>query len=211
MFIDSKRKQQLKLAAIIIGVIVVVASVYYAIVAFTHNDKMAVVIMTAPNDATVTLNGQDEKNGTIYLKPGDYKLKVSKDGFSTYEDTVNINHDQQVVTAELEAISDAAKKFVNDHANQFTDLEGRAGEEANRNGEAYTNENPIIAALPYDDMFYTIGYEADPADPYHKVIVTIDADAGHRNAAVQQIRDLGFNPTELKIKFRDYTNPFDHE
>jgi hypothetical protein len=209
MYIDSKRKQQLKLAAVIMAVIIVVASIYYGILAATRSDKMAIVIATAPNDATITLDGKTEKNGTIYLKAGDHKLKVAKDGFSTRDDTININHDQQVVTVELSPISDAAKKFVQDHASQFTDVEGQAGEEANKNGETYTSENPIIAALPYEDLFYTIGYEADPADPYHNVIVTIDADAGHRNAAVQQIRDLGFDPAQLKIKFRDYTNPFE--
>jgi hypothetical protein len=74
---------------------------------------------------------------------------------------------------------------------------------------SFADENPIINDLPYENLIYSIGYRIDPSDPSHNsIILTIDAPEGTRNAAVQQIRDMGYDPTEYKIEFKDYKNPF---
>jgi len=63
--------------------------------------------------------------------------------------------------------------------------------------------------LPYDNLVYTIGYQADPSDPTgQSVIIDIDAAEGYRNAAVDKIRELGYDPADYKITFEGYVNPF---
>jgi len=54
--------------------------------------------------------------------------------------------------------------------------------------------------LPYSNDLYTISAVSDNT-------ITIDAPAQFRNAAIQQLRTMGVEPTDYKIKFT-YESPF---
>jgi hypothetical protein len=175
----------------------------------TSND-VAVTVATVPGDAIISIDGRLVTPGTVYLTPGkNYKVKVSKNGFDSYDEQKYIDATNNSITVALNPVSDSAKQWAESNQQLYTDLEAKAGAQANESGEAFTNKNPITNDLPIDTLIYTIGYKQDPADQSgNSIIITVDAAPGYRNGAIQAIKDLGYDPTQFKIEFKGYTNPF---
>jgi hypothetical protein len=206
---EQDNKRTVTIGAIVFTVIAVVTLGYFIFTSITHAGKLAVTVNIVPSDARATFNGQPQSSGIAYLKKGSYEIKASKKGFADFSEKIMIDHDHQAIPIGLNPISSEAKKWADDNQQLYFDLEGEAGDEAIVNGNEFRNKNPITDALPYENALYTIGYRADPADSTgNSIIIEIDAPEGYRNAAIQQIRDLGYEPTDFKINFRDYTNPF---
>lgn len=176
----------------------------------SKSNKIAVTISSAPTDAAITVDGQRIGSNPVYLEPNKtYKFTASKDGFETQSTTKYITSADSVVPFELPGVSDEAKQWAKDNQDIYLEVEGSAGQSAIKKGEAFTAKNPVTDSLPLETLIYTIGYKADQTDPSgNSIIVTVDAAPGYRNGALQAIKDLGYDPTQFKIEFKDYTNPF---
>jgi hypothetical protein len=199
----------MKLALFGVFLLIVGAIGYGAYSFIDRNGKIEVTVNAVPSDAHITFNDVSTGAGTIYLKEGKYIVKGTKEGFNDFSTSIYIDKDHHSVNVPLVASSDSAKQWQKDNLSKYTDLEGSAGQAANDEGEAFATKNPITTVLPFENLIYTIGYRADPSDPTgNSIILEIDAAEGYRNAAVEQIRNLGYDPTDFKINFRDYKNPF---
>lgn len=173
--------------------------------------NVAVTINLVPSDATLTVNGKSvSTSGTIYLAPNQtYTIQASKDGFATFNDSKYIDASNNSINIALTAVSDAAKQWVQNNQDLYQNNEGQAGAAATSTGEAFAARNPITQYLPLDNLVYSIGYRNDPSDPSgNSIIITIDAPEGYRNSAIEKIRSLGYDPTQFKIEFNNYQNPF---
>lgn len=200
-----------KIAGVVTILLLVVAAIGYNIYTqTTRAGKIAVTIASAPADAAITIDNVRTSPGTVYLTPNQkHTVKAEKDGFETFTQEQYISSDRHTITINLVAVSEEAKKWAQDNQDDYMQVEREAGEAAGDEGAAFTNKNPITEALPYEDLIYGIGYRIDQSDPSgNTIILTIDAREGSRNAAVQQIRNLGYDPTQYKIEFNDYENPF---
>lgn len=197
-------------AIIITILLIVVAAIAIGIYINTSRaGKIAVTVAVVPSDAHTTVNGQSVSSGTVYLAPGKYSIKSSKDGFADYSSDQQIEANQATIVVSLTAQSDEAKKWADDHQSDYLANESLAGQAADTFSSDFRDKNPIVNVLPYDNYIFTIGYENDESDPTNNsVIITVDAPEGYRNAAIEQIRSLGYDPTNLNIKFRNYTDPF---
>jgi hypothetical protein len=206
---QENRKSNVALAVMFIVLIVLVLVGYFAYTTITRSGKLAVEINAVPSDAKVTLNGTEVGNGTVYLEPGNYTVKGTKEGFSEFSQQASIDTNGQVISVPLAAESDEAKAWAKDNQNKYLDLEAEAGVEAQKQGEIFTEKNPIAKLLPHESLLYTIGYRADTSDPTgNSIILEIDAIEGYRQQAIYQISQWGYDPTNYKINFKDYKNPF---
>ena len=176
----------------------------------SKTDKVAVAINSAPSDVAIKVDGQSVGASPVYLAPNKtYKFTVSKDGFETQSTSKYITSSDNTISFELPGVSNEAKQWAKDNQDQYLQVEGKAGEAAIKKGEAFTSKNPVTDSLPLETLIYTIGYKADKTDPSgNSIIITIDAAPGYRNGAIQAIKDLGYDPTQFKFEFKDYTNPF---
>jgi hypothetical protein len=184
-----------------------------AFIVATKPNMQPVVVNVVPSDAKVTANGTELKNGTAYLTPGVYSIEVSRGGFKTEKTTILVGDPNTAsIDVALTPVSDSAIEWKKSHDSLYYDYEGRVGERAAQEGVAFTALNPITSKLPFENLLYTIGYRADPSDSSgNSIIVEIDASRGYRNAAINEIRNLGYDPTMFKINFRDYESPFENE
>lgn len=210
MYIWKQLPPGVKIAIIVIALAIVGLIVYGIYQGITGGGKIAVTINAIPDDAKITINNNSVGASTTYLLPNQtYTVKATKDGFADYSATQYIDATNHVITVEMTAVSDAAKQWEQDNQSKYQSVEGLAGAQANATGEAFTAKNPITTALPLDNMIYTIGYRNDPSDPSgNSIILTVEAPLGYRNSAIEGIRNLGYDPTQFKIQFNDYTNPF---
>lgn len=175
--------------------------------------KEPVEVLLVPSDTKLTVNGAQLHPGTAYLAPGQYEVVASRGGFKTETKKITITR-QNTLTIDLalDPVSSAAVKWAKDNQQLYLDAEGRQGVRKSQEGETFSKLNPITSVIPYKNLIYTIGYRSDKSDPSgNSIIIEIDAMSGYRNAAVNKIRDLGYDPTRFKIQFRDYESPFDHE
>jgi hypothetical protein len=198
---------------VIIGLLIVafilVPLGYYLYTTFSRYGKTEVELIVVPSDAEVTMNNTVVKPGRLYLEPGEYGVKAKRSGFDSHESKETVGKDKKTILISLPAISDEAQKWIDTHKKEYQDFEAQAGAAAVTEGDEFRKKNPIVDKLPFTSFLYRIGYEIDPSDPSgSSIIVTIDAGSGYRGAALVQIRQLGFDPAELKIKFRNYESPF---
>jgi DNA-binding MarR family transcriptional regulator len=202
---------RIHIRAILITILLIVVAAIAAGIYFSasREGKIAVTVAVVPSDAHTTVDGQSVSSGTIYLKPGSYTVTSKKDGFADYSEKQQIEDNQSSIVVSLTPESADAKKWADDHNAEYLANESLAGQAADTFSNDFRDKNPIVNVLPYDNYIFTIGYENDQSDPTNNsVIITIDAPEGYRNAAIDQIRSLGYDPTTLNIKFRNYTDPF---
>lgn len=208
---DEPRRSSLRLIIIIFVLLLLLVIVVNAILAGNRSGKVGIAVHVLPTNAKVTMNGESIKSGTAYLKQGTYTVHASANGFADYTGTYSVDPSVKdpVLSVSLTPVSDAAKAYYKNNQELYLQQESYGGQESAQQSSLITKKSPITKVLPYSNLIYTIGYRADPDDPTGQtIIIEIDATTGFRNAAVNQIRKLGFDPTDYKINFRDYVNPF---
>ena len=167
--------------------------------------KTAVSFVVSPDEVQIEFNDQKITGSkTVYLKPGEYSFKATRDGFreNTIQTTVKDKPVRVVFT--LIPTGNVSKSEKSTNASKIDKITTEALEkEQTKLAEA----NPVIKKLPIKNFIYSIGYRADSSKE-NSIIVEIDAPKGYKNAAVNEIKRAGFDPSKLNINFRDYANPF---
>ncbi len=200
----------MKNSKVIIGLVVgILLVVIIGIGVFNRTNqagKIAVSVTLHPSDTQATLDNYELSNGTMYFEPGTYILKGAKPGFEDLSKTVTINATQRTLVVAPTAKSSEAIEWAK---NNYTDIQGKQDAHALEIGRDFNTRNPIAKELPYKTFFYSVGYRMDQSDPTgNSIIVEIDASEGYRQAAIYRIRQLGYDPADFTINFRNYENPF---
>ena len=207
MFQENPRN--IRFAIVIVVILLLVAIGYGVYIALDRKDKVAVEIVAVPSDMKLLLNNKEVGRGTVYLKPGYYNLNASKEGFESRSGTTQISKEDHTITTALVPESAEAKKWAADNQDAYHELEAVSGQASVDKGDIFRSKNPIVRNLPDDSLLFKIGYRADPSDPSgNSIILEIDAPDGNRQAAIYQISQWGFDPSDFKINFKDYKNPF---
>jgi hypothetical protein len=198
-----------RLSIIIIIILLTIPVIYYAYINIDRAGKVEVSIDAAPEDATITIDSRPSKPGTTFLKPGTYVIKASKSGFADYTTTQVIGEDQRTIAVLLKPVSEEAKQWAQKNQQKYLEVEGKVGQVSAEQGEAFRTKNPIVNLLPYKNYLFTIGYKNDNSDASgNSIIVTINAPEAYRDSAIYQIYQWGYDPTDFKIEFTNFNNPF---
>lgn len=195
---------------LMIGAAVLFVGIVIAIIATqVWQASSPVTIDKLPTDAKVFINDREVSGSRTNLANGRYTVRAEKSGFATSEQTVLITDTSKSIVVSLSPESDEAKKWAEANSNAYLEQEARTQKQIGEAGAKNVEQNPIIEKLPINNYTYIVGYKLDPKDTSGKsIIVTVDADEGYRNAAVQAIRDLGFDPGDYRIEFSNFVNPF---
>lgn len=198
-------RNKIAVIATLITLIVLVAG-YSAYLAYTRQGKLGVTVSIVPSSAQLTINNQPSGKGTLWLAPGVYEFTATLSGFEQRTKTVTVTDkkEQNVVAMSLAPTSDEAKDWAQKHAADYSRNEQYGGIEAREQGAYLRQTYPIITKLPYVDPYYKIAYTTDD----RKLTLTIDTPSPrYRYFAVQKIRELGYNPTDYIIEFKQFQNP----
>lgn len=168
-----------------------------------------ITISKVPSDARVFVNGKEVSGDRTNLANGTYTITAKKDGFTDFTTTAVIDDNSKYIVIALAPESSEAKKWAEQNQNLYLEQESKSGKQAAEAGGAFAAKNPIVEYLPVNNYTYNVGYKLDQHDTTgDSIIITVDADEGYRNAAVQSISELGFDPGDYNIEFDNYTNPF---
>ena len=205
----DKKRLYISLSLIILFIAVIVWSV---VLYFSRINTIPVKIYVVPNDAAVVINNKNYHHNSIaYLSPGSYKVTASKDGFISQEKNLDVNSEdtQATINIALMPSSNEAQQWYDSNQDQYLQAEGREGEIASEAGLSFSEKNPVTNGLPIQKTIYSIGYKLGPEQDEDTIILTIHTSEGYFEAALNEIRDKGFDPSDFKIEFIDYRNPFD--
>ena len=199
-----------RVVGVVVGLLLIVPIVYYIHQLSDQNGKIQVHVDIVPQESKTTVNGKETSSrGTIYLEPGEYTFKADLSEFTGYSKTTYIDKGNTIISVGLTPITDTARKWVNNHTNDYNRIKGLGDTHASEIGRSFNERNPIAKSLPYRTFMYTIGYINDSSDPSeNSIILTIYASEGYRQAALYRIRQLGYDPTDFTINFKNYENPF---
>ncbi len=174
-----------------------------------RSGKLPLTISTVPSDAKVLIDNRTLGKGTHWLVAGQYEAKVEKEGFAAQEATITITSKktQNVLAISLVPQSDTAKKWASEHQDEYKKNEQYGAIEAREAGKYFTDQNPITTKLPFTDPYFTIGYRADKDE---SILLTVTTPSPrYRFYAVEKIRQLGYEPTDFVIEFKDFRNPLE--
>lgn len=195
----------------IYGFILLILAVIVILIVYTYVERIGKVPYTlhvAPKIAEVTIDGKAVSHGTIYLTPGEHTLVAKHGGFKEDQRHITVggnNADYAVIL--LTPVTADAITWANKYNNEYLEVEGIAGRKSAEDGAEFREENPVVDDLPYRDPYYTIGYKVP--DDVNVVLTVYTESPRYRYAAIQKIRDLGYDPSNYTIEFVDFVNPLE--
>ena len=167
--------------------------------------KTAVSFVVSPDETQIEFNNQKITGSrTVYLKPGEYSFKSTRDGFR--ENTIHTTIKDKPIRIVF-ALAPTGKVSKSEKSTNASKIDKITTEALEKEQTKLAEANPVIKKLPIKNFIYSIGYRADSSKE-NGIIVEIDAPKGYKNAAINEIRKAGFDPSKLNINFRDYANPF---
>lgn len=177
----------------------------------SKENKTAVQIMSVPQDITLFVNDKKVSSSVLYLTPGDHIIKGEKKGFKGYEYRITTKEGQKnadTLFFVLSPESNEAKKWADKNKKAYSEIEAKAGEDAQISGESLVDKYPILKKIPYRSSLYDIDYKKLENSDEITVQITA-ATAISRQVAIERIRQWGYDPSDYLIEFRAYSNPFD--
>ena len=206
------RHKKATLVGIILSLVLIVAiSVYFIIEDASKTADVQVIV--APSSATMTLNGvRYDAYGDLRVKPGEYEVKVSKDGFETVTEKIEAKENETVSIMIYLMPTEENADYYETHPEDATIRgsidDARALAELNELKEKY----PILKQLPIkidyytanyaNRVKYTITYERTDSEQGFIIVVNDDT-GGNYGAAMERIKALGFNPEDYQIQYND--------
>lgn len=204
---DQKRVRVFIISAVVfVGVIIALSAIILA----HRSGKVGVTITTNPSDATIMLDNKTIIDQKTYVAPGKHTFTALKDGFADKSSVIDVSESRNTATIILDPISDDAKQWANDNSKEREALGDQAADER---GVSISSLNPFIDKLPYIDIAgpFAIDYGYDEKDNTKIYYLIHDTTPTGRIHALEWIRNQGYDPTTLDIRFSDYTNPLTSE
>jgi len=210
LILDISRQYR-KLIVVTILLLSVIGISIFSYLAITRSGKMAVEVHVAPSDATITVRskqGMSEiSDGTAYLKPGDYTVTVEKSGYEKYTIEQTFDDSRNIIVASLVPVSDEAKKWMQDHQDEYKENEKYGSRQAQQRSEVFFANNPLTTQLPYQDPYYQIGYKNGKDG---NAVITVSTESPrYRYFAIKKIQSMGYDIADYKIEFTNYKNPLE--
>lgn len=153
-------------------------------------NKIKLNIAATPQDSIVIINSNIAQINDIYLQPGKYMISVIKDGYFEYRKEYDINKEIDKISIKL---IEKTEKTISSLI-------------FSRDYDKVIAKYPIVKQLPYDSFLIKISYSPDST--MSMFVVEVTAYEGYRKTAIDKIKDWGYQPSELNIKFKNYENPF---
>lgn len=170
--------------------------------------KIPVNISTVPKNATIEIDsvGKVSSDNTVYLKQGKYKAVISKEGYESRSETIDVKSDlYPAVYVQLNPQTNDAKNEREKDKGLMLELQKKQGLKSAQFTETFEKKYPIVKALPIRDPYYRIGYLSD--DGTNMYITVYTESPRYRYNAIKRIESLGYSISDYKIKFIDYESP----
>lgn len=163
--------------------------------------KTATINVTiTPESSQITIDGK-QASSSNRIRPGAYVVSVEKEGFHSYEESVDVGSNEVIdLYVALEPSSDETQGWYDENPEDAGALERVLDNQYTQEATTITENFPVISILPYiaPRGAYTINYGLSQQADTQAIYISYYTDVG-RDLALQYIRDNGFNPDDYEI------------
>jgi hypothetical protein len=158
---DSSKQRNLIMAGVIVFLLVIIG-VWF----FTNKVKPTTTsynLQYSPKDATVLLDGQPVKAGTIKVKNGTHTLTGTRQYFTKATREIDTNNDLpgRTIYLILGADTPEAQKYLADHPEESDLREGASDTQVTIDNDKLITAYPYIQFLPHETLDYEINYHTN--------------------------------------------------
>ncbi len=195
----------------IITLVIVVALLFVTLLIWQkiqQSGKTSLEIQKVPGDSIIFVNNKKVSGSKIYLEKGPYTIKAEREGFDSYTRIVTIDPDSNKTPKAFFVLTpktQEATTWVQDNEDEYLKVEKAAGIYYGDQSKSTVEKYPIIKDLPYRSSFYSIEYYQKGNDFRVQII---SSDAMGRQVAIEQIKSLGYDPSDYIVEFVGVDNPF---
>ena len=195
------------LAALIILVLAV--SLFFII--DESSRTVTIRFLVAPSTAKITLNDTAYQSAESYqITPGEYTLRIEKEGFESYEKTITLSDNEQFNVSVALNVLPGNEDYYKQHPGEAYALETIWTDQMIAGSEVVIDNNPLLQILPIDVEYYInnqqyVHYQISfsIADPENVTVLINDYTGGNYDAALTRIRSEGYDPADYHIDYRD--------
>lgn len=193
----------------LITLVIITAALFIA--ALSLKDTTEIEIKVAPASATILIDDKKYENGTFRIPSGAHTVKIEKEGFISKEFSFDTNTTTKVYSY-LVGPNDDYSWYLS-HNEDALILTSIGDYEAKLQSTKFQTDYPISVVLPiiyahYDEAYNYTEYRIDGGTftncKSDFCIKITDTTGGNYEAAIQKIKDTGFNPDDYQILY-EYT------
>lgn len=203
--LNTRFRQVVAIGALLFLIIFIAGLVF----TISRAGKTPVKLVVIPKDAQLTVDGKKVSSGTIYISPGEHTFAAKKEDFETATKKIRVGSEEITINLLPNPVSEQALKWLEDNPDIQAEREAVGGEEANKEGQKFQENNPIISNLPlgYNQREFAIDYTKSEKSPDKIVLLITGETATSRKYAIDQIEEWGYHPSDYEIVFLDFVNP----
>lgn len=210
-FIKSPQKKGNHLLNIIIFFLLLslFILIYFFITWIINYDKTATLeYYLAPSTATITLDQQNlQPEGKIKLKPGIYKLKIIKQGFTDFSTEIELKPNQTTPLYKALEPDSTNADYYQTHPDEASRVQHIADANADLERKNYTDSDPIFKITPYSSYQNGFSIISEKQENTSKILLKIDLLTCSddqiqklKDAAYQYLKDNKINPDNYDIR-----------
>lgn len=210
-FIKSPQKKGNHLLNIIIFFLLLslFIIIYFFITWIINYDKTATLeYYLAPSTATITLDQQNlQPEGKIKLKPGTYKLKITKQGFTDFSTEIELKPNQTTPLYKALEPDSTNSDYYQTHPDEASRVQHIADANADLERKNYTDSDPIFKITPYSSYQNGFSIISEKQENTSKILLKIDLLTCSddqiqklKDAAYQYLKDNKINPDNYDIR-----------
>jgi PEGA domain len=170
-------------------------------------------VEVVPANSTVMLDGKKIKAGVVEVRPGRYKVSASREGFETSsQDVLVASGEQKYLGLALQPNSEETAGWYEDHPDDRQFSEGLSSRTYDQAGEDLLTRYPLFRELPSSEIDFTIDYGVsvkNPDDTSRYALHIKASTPALRQASIEWVRFMGYDPTDYEFYFRDLNNIFE--
>ena len=210
-FIKSPQKKGNHLLNIIIFFLLLslFILIYFFITWIINYDKTATLeYYLATSTATITLDQQNlQPEGKIKLKPGTYKLKITKQGFTDFSIEIELKPNQTTTLYQALEPDSTNTDYYQTHPDEASRVQHIADANADLERKNYTDSDPIFKITPYSSYQNGFSIISEKQENTSKILLKIDLLTCSddqiqklKDAAYQYLKDNKINPDNYDIR-----------
>lgn len=183
--------------------------IYFFITWIINYDKTATLeYYLAPSSATITLDQQNlQPEGKIKLKPGTYKLKITKQGFTDFSTEIELKPNQTTPLYKALEPDSTNSDYYQTHPDEASRVQHIADANADLERKNYTDSDPIFKITPYSSYQNGFSIVSEKQENTSKILLKIDLLTCSddqiqklKDAAYQYLKDNKINPDNYDIR-----------
>jgi len=167
---EPQQKRLLLIAGGVLAGIVLLISIF----SVASGRNITLTIVTAPDDASLTLDGKHIKAGKVSMHRGKHTLVAARQFFDKTTktfDTANIGADRTIYIMPAPN-SPSALDFLKNHPQIQMQRESVGSADAAQSQAIISDKYPIIDKLPYATLDFRIDYQLDGNDNFSLTVTT---------------------------------------